>query len=452
MGHSAVPNGVPMRTVQMIGVASRLVLCTAMPLVATACARGPESPAAPSPPAASPWVGVTVSTLSPAALAQCLGGSGAPACFSGRVHANSTSAAPITSAPALNDNQPVQNSGPTVTLSWTAPSSGTPISYVIEASSVPGGPANLANFDTGNTSTTLVVPNVPGGTYYVRIRARDQSGLSGPSNEVQLIVTTATGGSCPSAPQGLTATSQGSTVVLTWQPPASGAPTSYVVQAGSAPGGANLANFDTGSTALTLTASNVPAGLYYVRVYGKASGCAAPALLGPSSNEALLTVGGGGPTSSGWSGQIVCRKQISGPNSYFDDETQTWTISGPGQTSGQRTIYPVVWTATGSGGAVGKSWTVNTTAITDFTVTVIASTGIPGFDRTSVGLVIRGGYVGTPVSFDLFEMDFPPFAASSPTATSVTGTWSRPTVGGDSPQQPGASVGTLTCSWSLALR
>ena len=55
----------------------------------------------------------------------------------------------------------VLNSGATVTLSWTAPAAGVPTSYVVEASSAPGGPANLANFDTGNTLTTLTVTAVP---------------------------------------------------------------------------------------------------------------------------------------------------------------------------------------------------------------------------------------------------------------------------------------------------
>jgi hypothetical protein len=390
----------------------------------------------------------------PASLAQCFGGSRDGSCFSGaRLHATSATGGALTNAPVFNNNQPVLSSGPTVTLSWTAPSSGVAATYIVEASNAPGGPANLANFNTGNAQTTLVVAGVPAGTYYVRIRGVDSGGAGPPSNEVQLIVTSAGGGSCPSAPLNLAVTSgNSSTVMLAWQAPTSGAPTSYVVQAGSAPGGANLANFDTGNTALSLTASGVGAGQYYVRVYAKAASCAAPTFTGPSSNEVLLTVGPPPPAApAGWSGTIICRVQISGPNSYHDDETQTWTISGPGQTTGARTVYPVLWTATGAGGAIGKSWTVNVSQITDFTVTTIASTGIPGFDRTTVGLVIRGGYVGTPVSFDYYEQDFPPFAASSATATSVTGTWSRPTVGGDSPQQPGGSVGTLSCSWSLAL-
>jgi len=120
---------------------------------------------------------VTRDAATPAALARCLGGSGGTSCFSGaRMHTASVASAPMTSAPVFNNNQPVLNSGPTVTLSWTPPASGSPISYVIEASNTAGGPANLANFNTGNTLTTYVAPDVPPGTYYVRIRALDASG------------------------------------------------------------------------------------------------------------------------------------------------------------------------------------------------------------------------------------------------------------------------------------
>src|SRR5262249_21946639 len=146
----------------------------------------------------------------------------------------------------------------------------------------------------------------------------------------------------------------------------------------------------------------------------KSSGCAAPTFLGAASNEILLTVGAAAPV--GWSGQIACRKVITGPSDYHHDETQTWTISGPGQTAGPRTTYPVVWTAQGAGGGIGKSWTMNASAVTDLSVTIVASTGIPIFDRTTTGLIIRGGYVGTPTSFDLPEIDFPTIVAPSATA------------------------------------
>lgn len=352
----------------------------------------------------------------------------------------------VTSAPVFNNNQPLLQSGPTVTLSWTPPAVGSPTSYVVEASDAPGGPPNLANFNTGSTATMLQVHNVPANTYYVRIRAVDTSGLSAPSNEVQLVVG-GDGGSCPTEPRGLNVVSQSSgTVALGWLPPLAGTTTSYVIQAGSSPTTSNLANFDTSSTALSLAVANVPPGSYYIRVYARGScGLSAP------SNEILLSVGGVAAVPA-WSGPIVCRTSISGPGGYHHEETQTWIISGPGQTVGPRTSYPVQWTAQGFGGATGKSWVINSTSATDLTVTTVASTGIPFFDRTTTPIIIRRGIEGSPTSFDLYEIEFPSIVAGSAAATSVVGSWSRPTVGGDSPQQPGGSSGTLSCTWSLTFR
>ena len=96
---------------------------------------------------------------------------------------------------------------------------------------------------------------------------------------------------CPSAPRNLGSSVSGHDATLQWSAPASGTPTSYVVQASSTPGGsANLANFDTNSIALSMTASNVPSGSYYVRVYARKATCASPTFLGPSSHEVPLAI------------------------------------------------------------------------------------------------------------------------------------------------------------------
>src|SRR5262249_4005233 len=69
----------------------------------------------------------------------------------------------------------------------------------------------------------------------------------------------------PGAPTISWAPATGSTVVLNWPAPAGGdPPTSYSVQAGSSNGMSDLANFDTGSTATSLTVLNVPSGTYFV--------------------------------------------------------------------------------------------------------------------------------------------------------------------------------------------
>jgi hypothetical protein len=413
-------------------------------VVSAACAASPTAPSESRSPATA-WLlgdGAVAATLT-----RCLAGQSDASCFS--ANGLNRASAPLVTAPVFNNNQPLLTSGANVSLFWSPPAVGSPIAYIVEASSVPGGPPNLANFNTGSALTTLLVPNVPAGTYYVRIRAFDQDGLGPASNEVQVVVGVAAP-ACPSAPRDLNVVSQvAGTVTLSWLPPISGAPTSYVVQAGSAPNTANLANFDTNSTALSLVAPNVPDGSYFVRVYARNGNCAPPAFLGPASNEVLLTVGG--PVVSGWSGQIVCRKAISG-SGYQHNETQTWVVGGPGQIVGPRTSYPVQWSSQGSGSNPGNSWTINATATTTLSVTIVASTGLPTFDRTTDPIIIRDGILGTSTSFDLYEDNFPPFVAGSPNATSVSGSWSRPTVGGDSPQQPGNASGTLTCNWALTLR
>ena len=442
-----------MRTISVTGrraIVGLVALATAF--VSIACGNSPTSPTGVAPRAVVPapaspgtWTFTTSGSATTAVLAQCLAGSASASCFSGaRVQNASVVSAPLTSAPIFNNGQPVQTSGSTVTLAWTPPVIGFAAGYVIEASSTPGGPPNLANFTTGNTATTLVVDGVPPGTYFVRIRALDGSGLSAPSNEVQVIVGGGpTGGSCPSAPRSLNVVTQtGGNITLGWSPPLTGVATSYFIQAGSSPGLSNLANFDTGSTALTLGVNNVPAGNYYVRVSGKSSACGATPSLGPSSNEILLTI------TSGWSGQIVCNLAITGPSNYHHNETQTWTVGGPATPfASNRAYYPVQWSSQGSGGSTLGSWNINSTATTDITLTV-RSDGAPTFDRTTNTILIRGGLAGSPTSYDLYEMNFPVIVGGA-NATVVNGTWSRPSAGGDAPVQPFGSIGTLSCSWSL---
>lgn len=89
----------------------------------------------------------------------------------------------------------------------------------------------------------------------------------------------------PGAPQTLGATVQGGAVALTWTAGSSDAQTvRYVVEAGSAPGLANLATFDVGLQT-NLTVPGVPPGTYYVRVRAaNYTGSSAP------SNEIVVTV------------------------------------------------------------------------------------------------------------------------------------------------------------------
>jgi lysophospholipase L1-like esterase len=115
-------------------------------------------------------------------------------------------------------------------------------------------------------------------------------GLGNCPARTQAASPTASATSPPAAPLNLVGTVSGSRVALSWNVPFAGdAAVSYVLEAGSASGRADLANFDTGVAAPAFTADNVPAGTYYVRVRGKnAVGVSAP------SNELVLNVTGAG--------------------------------------------------------------------------------------------------------------------------------------------------------------
>ncbi len=165
------------------------------------------------------------------------------------------------------------SAGSAVTLTWQAPTSGSPpLSYVIEAGAVPGA-ANLANFSTGNTLTAYGTGGVPPGTYFVRARATTAQGTSAASNEAQLFVASACAPGAPGTPA--VAFNSGGTVVLRWTA-ATGSPDAYIAEAGTAPGLSNVAIADVGNVT-TLTATGVANGTYYVRMRARNScGASAP--------------------------------------------------------------------------------------------------------------------------------------------------------------------------------
>ena len=189
------------------------------------------------------------------------------------------------------------SAGSAVTLTWQPPTSGDPpLSYVIEAGAVPGA-ANLANFSTGNTLTTYGTAGVPPGTYFVRARTTTAQGMSAASNEAQLFVTSPCAPGAPGTPS--VATNSGGTVVLTWTA-ATGSPTAYILEAGSAFGLSNLAIVDVGSVT-TLTATGVGTGTYYVRVKAR-NACGTSA----ASGELTLVVGTTSPLGLGSSRPGLC--------------------------------------------------------------------------------------------------------------------------------------------------
>jgi hypothetical protein len=85
---------------------------------------------------------------------------------------------------------------------------------------------------------------------------------------------------------GREATITGSTFTIAWDAPPGGVPvTTYVIEAGSAPGLDNLANFATGGNSTSYLAMAVAPGTYYIRVRASNGG-----ELSPASNEISVAV------------------------------------------------------------------------------------------------------------------------------------------------------------------
>jgi hypothetical protein len=168
-----------------------------------------------------------------------------------------------TSPPGAPSGLAASVNGSTVSLSWTGPVLGGSVTtYVVEAGSA-AGLTNLANVPTNSAATTATFADVPAGLYYIRVRARNANGTSNPSNEIITPVNFA----LPGAPGNLSAAVTGTTVVLNWTAPPTGGPVAnYVVEAGSAPGLANLAVSATAGAPTSMAFSGVPFGTYYVRV------------------------------------------------------------------------------------------------------------------------------------------------------------------------------------------
>jgi len=176
-------------------------------------------------------------------------------------------------------------SGSTVTVSWTAPIAGVVATgYQLEAGSASGA-ANLAIVGAGAAQTSLTFPGISPGSYFVRVRSVGASGVSAPSNEI--VVNVGAGGctGAPPPPTDLASSVSGRTVTLVWnQPSTSDGPATFVVEAGSATGLANLAILilDGGARSFSVVA---PPGTYFVRMRGR-NACG----VGPVSNEIVVTV------------------------------------------------------------------------------------------------------------------------------------------------------------------
>jgi len=159
--------------------------------------------------------------------------------------------------------------GTTVNITWGAPATGgAPSIYEVQAALSPGG-AIIASL--GTTNTSLQVPDVPNGTYYLRVRAANAVGQSTPTSEVTVTVGTPAGliTLAPAGPVTL-----GQPVSLSWQ--STPVMASYAVTVLSGPG--------IGGPATVVTAGCCSASL--------------PIPLNAAPGTYTLVVSGGGITSA----------------------------------------------------------------------------------------------------------------------------------------------------------
>ena len=170
-----------------------------------------------------------------------------------------------------------------VTLTWNTPTAifappgrASATAYQIEAGSATG-LANLLERRVANVTSFSATG--PAGVYFVAVRGLNPAGTGARSNEIVVTLPGGTPGCTvvPTAPTGLAFAVASRTVTLTWTASPGCPATSYVIEAGSAPGASNLASLDNGSATPTLVVPGVPSGTYFVRVRGRnAAGTGAP--------------------------------------------------------------------------------------------------------------------------------------------------------------------------------
>jgi hypothetical protein len=168
--------------------------------------------------------------------------------------------------------------GNRVTLRWTAPPAGTPpTGYVLRGGVNPGEVA--ASIPTGSVDP-LFTFDAPTGAFFIRMHTSAGSALSGPSNEVPLVVNVPLP---PSPPSGLLAVVSGSTLGMSWR---------NTFQGGAATGlaldvtGAVTTSLPLG-LAETFSFAGVPSGTYTLSLRATNAGGASP-----PSNSVTLTFPG----------------------------------------------------------------------------------------------------------------------------------------------------------------
>lgn len=165
-------------------------------------------------------------------------------------------------------NTPLTNGG-AFRLSWTASSGAT--SYVLEVGDSSATPTNVLVTNVGGTTSLEGI--APAGSYSVRVRAVNAVGPSDPSNSVGVIVTVGACANPPQVPTEFKALTAGLSVLLSWDKAFTA--TSYVLEAGSVSGGADVLIANVGN--VTSLGATGPPNTYFTRIRAaNACGVSAP--------------------------------------------------------------------------------------------------------------------------------------------------------------------------------
>ena len=164
-----------------------------------------------------------------------------------------------------------------VTLTWTLVATPSRSGVRIEAGTVEGRADVIAiDLPADRTSFTAAVP---AGRYFARVRALAGSAMGPTTPDVSFAVGPP---EVPGAPLELTARTDGPQVTFAWQPPSTGAPPLYSLEAGTARGRRDIGALAVSGAATSLTLT-LPVGTYWTRLVAvNAAGRSAP------SDEALV--------------------------------------------------------------------------------------------------------------------------------------------------------------------
>jgi hypothetical protein len=201
----------------------------------------------------------------------------------GRVAFYPRAGVPGRPGPPTNPHATVR--GSRVSIDWGPPLNGAdPAFYVLDVGSTPGA-SDIASGAPVGADTSLDVPNVPPGSYYMRLRSVSAGGVSVPSDELLLVVGPIGCSGPPEPPADLEVTVNGSTVLLTWGESPTPGVTGYRIIAGPWPLGLGFSTTVSAST--TSLAVPAPNGVFVVRIVALGPcGASVP------SNPVVLGVGG----------------------------------------------------------------------------------------------------------------------------------------------------------------